>query len=229
MAPVTLRYFPVRGRAQPFRNALAQAGIEFEDLHVSLTDWKEFRENLGVGGPYQALPTLSWFRVTVAETMCIAAFLSKQLGHGGPAQDAAISVAYIDLILPVGQVIWAEALYPGADAAVGLQRMAPRFVSKLEALDRQLAGAPFFGGDVPKIADEFVCEGVEAFRDLLTPSSAERLDEKVPRLSKHRQRMQQRPELSEAFARRPTAFTTNPKEPEMLETLRAADLSAAGL
>ena len=226
---VTLRYFPVRGRAQPFRNALAQAGIDFEDHRVERQEWKSAREDLSIGGPYQALPTLSWFRVTVAETMCIAAFLAKQLGHGGPAQDAALSVAYIDLLLPVGQVIWAEALYPESGAAGGFQRMAPRFVAKLEALDRQLAGAPFFGGDGPTLADEFVFEGYEAFRDLLASASASRLEEKLPRLSKHRRRMLERPNLRDTLAKRPTAFTSHPKEADVIATLQAADLTTAGL
>jgi hypothetical protein len=46
---ILLRYFPVRGRAQAIRDALVDAGVDFEDLRVPLSDWRSRHRDDPVG------------------------------------------------------------------------------------------------------------------------------------------------------------------------------------
>src|SRR4051812_30597352 len=103
----SLRYFPVRGRVQPLRHALVDAAVEFDDIHVAIEDWPQRRSDADVAGPYRSLPTLTWQGALVAETLPIASFLARRLGHYDARDDVAVSqlegvvsVAYLEIIQP---------------------------------------------------------------------------------------------------------------------------------
>lgn len=232
---ITLRYFSVLGRAQPLRAALVDAGVAFEDRHVALAEWAELGTEPAFGGPYQGLPTLTWGEITLGETLPIASFLSRQLGEYDGCSDGEIarreainSNCYIEVLLRVGELIWAGAVYPGADPRHALAVYAPRVLQKLAAVEAQLTGA-WLCGPRPGLADFFACESLAALRKVLGPERDARLRSRLPRLFDHSSVLARRPNLARSPPRRPANFTSHPDEPAILALFASADLEAAGL
>jgi glutathione S-transferase len=215
---VVLRYFSIVGRAQPLRHALADAAVAFEDVHVSLAQWPQHKEDPSFAGPYSGLPTLSWGPVTVSETLPIASFLARRLGHYDGLDDAGIarleavcSNCYIEVTLRIGEIIWADLLHPGGDLAGAFPLYMGRMLDKLTRLDTQVPEAGWFGGSRPVMADFYAAEAVEALRYLLGPAREEG------------------PALVRAWQSRPEQFTARPDEAAVIERLRGLDLSQAAL
>jgi glutathione S-transferase len=233
---VVLRYFPVLGRAQALRHALADAGIAFEDVRVPPAEWAHVRQDPAFAGRYRALPTLSWGDATVSETLPIAFFLARHLGEYArlsdeaiAAREAACSSSYIDVILRLADVIYADLLYPGADPGRSFAAIASRIVQKLELLDAQMPHGAWIGGDTPAVADFFVIEAFESTRYFLGPARDARLRERLPRLGRLADALRERPRLFAAMKSRPARFTARPDEDRVIEALRAVDLGSAGL
>lgn len=234
MTAVVLRYFPVVGRAQPLRHALADAAVAFEDVQVSLSDWPQHKEDPSFAGPYAGLPTLSWGPVTVSETLPIATFLARRLGHYDGLDDAATarlegvcSNCYIEVTLRIGELIWADLLYPGGDLAVAFPLCLGRMLDKLTRLDRQIPEEGWLGGRNPVMADFYAAEAVEAQRYLLGPAREEGLRARLPRLTALAQRVKDRPAVARAWGSRPQQFTSRPDETAVLERFQALDFSLA--
>lgn len=232
---VTLRYFSVLGRAQALRAALVDAGVAFEDRHVALAEWAALGTDPAFGGPYQGLPTLTWNEITLGEALPIASFLSRQLGEYEGCADAEIarregisSNCYIEVLLRVGELIWAGAVYPGADPRRALAVYAPRVLHKLAAVEAQLTGA-WLCGPRPGLADFFAGESLAALRKLLGPERDARLRSQLPRLFEHSGALARRPNLERSPPPRPANFTSHPDEPAILALLTSADLEAVGL
>jgi glutathione S-transferase len=230
---IALRYFPVVGRAQPLRHALADAAVAFDDVRIPLSQWPERREDPGFAGPYRGLPTLSWGPAIVAETLPIASFLARRLGHYDGLDDAAVagleavcSNCYIEVTLRTGELIWAELLYPGFDLASALPLHVGRMLEKLERLDTQAPDAGWFGSNQPVMADFFAAEAVEALRYVLGPARETAVRARLPRLVALAQRVQARPALATAWTSRPAQFTAHPEESAVVERLRAVALPA---
>jgi glutathione S-transferase len=235
-AAVVLRYFPMVGRAQPLRHALADAAVSFDDLRIPLSQWPQHKEDTGFAGPYGGLPTLSWGPVTVAETLPIASFLARRLGHYEGLDDAAIgrlegicSNCYIEVMLRIGEIIWADLLYPGMDFASAIPRHLARMLDKLGRLDARTPEVGWLGGERPGMADFFAAEAVEAQRYVLGPAREEALHTRLPRLTALAQRVQDRPAIASAWKDRPQQFTGRPDEMEIVERLRALDVALAAL
>jgi glutathione S-transferase len=233
---VVLRYFPVVGRAQPLRHALADAAVSFDDLRTTLSQWPQHKEDPGFAGPYGGLPTLSWGPATLAETLPIASFLARRLGHYEGLDDAAIaqlegicSSCYIEVTLRIGEILWADLLYPGADIAGVLPLHLTRILDKLGRLDTRIPEVGWLGGERPGIADFFAAEAVEAQRYILGPAREEALHTRLPRLTALAQRVKARPAIASAWKNRPEQFTARPDEVAVVEHLRALDLSLAAL
>jgi glutathione S-transferase len=231
MSAVVLRYFPIVGRAQPLRHTLADAAVSFDDLRIPLSQWPQHKEDPDFAGPYGGLPTLSWGPVTVAETLPIAFFLARRLGHHDGLDDAAIarlegicSNCYIEVTLRIGEMIWADLLYPGVDLASAVPGQVARMLDKLGRLDTHIPEAGWLGGERPGMADFFAAEAVEAQRYLLGPARAEALHARLPRLTALAQRVQARPAIASAWKDRPQQFTGRPDEIAIIERLRALNL-----
>jgi prostaglandin-H2 D-isomerase / glutathione transferase len=236
MDRVTLRYFPVRGRAQALRFALTDAGIDFDDVRVPFADWPERRLDPAVAGPYRALPTLSWGDVTIAETLPIASFVTRRLGQNDGIDDttitrreAIISSCYIDVLVQLAALLRADQTYPGADLAQGFRTILSRIVlPKLELLDVHLPDAPWVGGERPVVADFFVADALELVRYLLGPERDAALAQRLPRVSALARRVSERPSLVRAHANRPPRFAARADEESLVAGLRAVDLSSVG-
>ena len=79
---IALRYFCCRGRGQALRYALVDAGLEFEDVIFQADEsWPSHKASEDVSGPFSSLPVLAWGEHRVAQTLAIASYLSRQLGH----------------------------------------------------------------------------------------------------------------------------------------------------
>jgi len=131
--------------------------------------------------------------------------------------------------LRIGEIVWADLLYPGVDLASAFPRHLARMLEKLGRLDRQIPGAGWLGGEKPGMADFFAAEAVEAQRYVLGPAREHLLHTRLPRLAALAQRVKERPALAGAWKSRPEQFTARPDELALVERLRALDLSAADL
>jgi glutathione S-transferase len=234
--PVVLRYFPAVGRAQALRHALTDSGVEFEDVRIPMSEWPKVKENVSLAGPYRGLPTLQCGSSTLAETLPIATFLARRLGQYDGMSDARMaeldaqsSVAYLDIVRPAAEAIWADLIYPGMDQAASYPRMLSRTLEKASHVEAALPEQGWFGGDDPTLADFFVAEAVEALRYVLGPTRDERFTARLPRLTSFAARVRTRPTLATAWQKRPDRFTGRPDEPAALDRLRAIDLSALRL
>ena len=235
MPAITLRYFPVRGRAEPLRGALRAAGVAFHDLRVRPQDWPSHKLERDFAGPFDALPTLTWGSVMVAETLPIASFLFSKLGHDKRLDagriallDGVCSAAYTDIFLPMGELIWSDVLVPGVDPQDALRGRLPLLLAKLAALDRVIGGeaAGYFGGKSPTIADFFLYEVLDVVRYVLNNEEREALVARLPGLHAHREALAHHPAMGPG-TNRPQAYTGRPDEGEAVGALRALDLSAA--
>jgi glutathione S-transferase len=236
---VVLRYFDARGRAQALRNALSGAGLSFEDVRVTLATWPPYREDPSFSGPFGSLPTLTWDGDTVSETIAIASYIARRLGHydGLAAGDIAklesvVSCAYLDVLRVLAEVVWAPVMYPGADAAMTTPRVLGRALDKLGRLSALLPAktiSPWLGGTRPIVGDFFVGEAVEALRHLLGPTRDDSLRKRVPLAFEHAERLRALPAMAGAWQSRPPRLTGNPEEPAVIDRIRGYDLSGCGL
>jgi glutathione S-transferase len=229
---VTLRYFDCRGRAQPLRYLLADAGVEFQDLLVRWDpSWFEAKEDPAVGGPFGVLPLLQWDDLVLGETLAIAGYLARRLGHYRGRSDEQIArlemvaaSAFLNVLTPAGELLFP---FPGPqeDQWVGfLQAFADEIPRRIGRFERLLAASldPFFGGRDPVGADFFVFEAVETWRMMLAPVLDARLAA-WPRLRALLAAVAERPRLRGYLeaGRRPETITASPLEPEIRRKLAA--------
>jgi glutathione S-transferase len=232
---IVLRYFAVVGRAQALRHALTDAERPFEDLRLPVPEWRQRRSDPTFAGPLRALPTLTWDDAFVAETLPIASFLAKRLGHYDGLDDAAIafreavaSCAYMDIMLRLVEVIRADTHHPGADLQRSLMVALPRVLQKFEHLDACLPKSDYVGGQAPVMTDFFVAETFEALSYVLGPEREAPLQNRLPRSAALATSIRERPALIRVWPRRPTRFTGRPDEDLAIAHLRATNLSTLG-
>lgn len=230
---ITLRYFPVIGRAQPLRHALFDSQKEFHDLQITLPEWSAHKEDPGFAGIFSGLPTLSWGEDTICETLAISSFLARRLGHYQGLSDAGVSHleavcsnCYTEVLLRLGELIWADLIYQGqgqgqgANVAAALPMLLGRMLDKMSRLEATASDAGWFGRSAPSMADFFAAEAVEAL--LYLQGEPEALRQRLPRLVALSRRIRERPSLAAAFAARPAQFTVRPDEAAVIARLRAA-------
>lgn len=146
---IQLKYFDVRGRAQFLRYFLLCRDIPFVDdrlpIGTNFETWDAIRPDRTVTGPFQKLPVLCWGDHLVAEMTVIASFLHRASGDAGLLSEdenlrheMLISSAYIDLMMPIGILLWSEVAFAGADLNTTSKRVLERMKSHLAVLDRTL-------------------------------------------------------------------------------------------
>jgi len=148
-ASITLRYFAARGRAQFLRYFLRARQVPFTDERVALTAdfaaWRAIRDDRSIAGPFHKLPVLIFDGRLVAETLPIAEFLHGALGD--PARLSTddnlchkmlLSSVYQDVMMPIGTLLWAEAVYPGVDFGALAKRTLERMQQQLKGLEQTL-------------------------------------------------------------------------------------------
>jgi len=76
---IKLTYFNVRGRAEPSRLILAQAGVDYEDFRFEREDWPKYKAKTPCG----QVPVLNYNGVEISQSMAIARFLANEFGLAG--------------------------------------------------------------------------------------------------------------------------------------------------
>lgn len=146
---ITLRYFAARGRAQFLRYYLRARGIPFTDERVPLSAdfsaWAAMRDDRSRTGPFHKLPVLVFDGRLVAETLPIASFLHTTLGDAASLSadermqhEMLLSSLASDVTIPIGTLLWAEVLFPGADLRAVAIRTLDRLRQHLSAIERTL-------------------------------------------------------------------------------------------
>jgi glutathione S-transferase len=227
---VVLRYFNIRGRGQALRDALTDADVPFVDERIEIGPaWGKLKEQAG-GGPFGSLPVLEWGDDRVGQTLAIASYLGRRLGHYDGLDAGSIarlemvsSAAYLDVS---GQT----ALMMRPPAPLNDENEAPYFTGyqsnaehKLERIERILAARDdrFFGGNRPVVTDFFVFEAIEA-QLLLFGARFEVWLKSHPRLGAFRSEVAARPRLARFFAAggRVDRITGSPHEAAVRDRLR---------
>lgn len=239
MSTIILRYFPVLGRVQALRHALSDAGLDYEDHQIPLDQWPNHKQDPSIAGPFGGLPTLSWNGELVSETLPIATFLSKRLGHYEGLSDVQIayheslvSNCYVEGIMRLGEIVWSDLIYSGLDLSGSMPMLLGRVVDKMARLSAIAPSAGFWGDSHakrPVMADFFAAETLHALRYVLGPKRDSALRSKMPRLFEIQEALEQRPSVAPAFGARPAQFTGHPMEAAAIEKLRALDLSSVEL
>jgi glutathione S-transferase len=226
---VVLRYFEMRGRAQPLRHALAAGGVAFEDVRMSLAEWPNHKGDATFAGPYGSLPTLTWDGLLVAEALPIASFAAHRLGHYRDREDDAIarfegvcSACYLDVLVRAGELMYADLLYPGADLTKTFAFLVDGMAAKLSGVESIPAPGAWIGGESPVVADFFAAEAFEVMSYLLGPDRLFTLRAKLPKLTALAARIRELPALAREWERRPLQFTARADERVAVERIRSA-------
>ena len=225
---VSLRYFDITGRAQPLRDLLHDASVDFEDIRESRASgidgsWAQKSSDPQMGGPFGTLPVLQWGDVQVAQTEAIAWFLGQHLGYGGSNIEtsarvmALCSAAHQDLVQPLGMLLWQPVMYPNIDLKMPAGLMLDRILKVLKALEKQIGDDSYFLGKEPTTGDFFVYEAVWAVADVFGSSILADHE----RLKTWMNRIESRPRLQNSLANRPEFFTSCPIESETRAQLKA--------
>ena len=144
--PVTLLYFDARGRGQFVRYYFRARGVQYKDERVPLTpgfpEWIAMRGDRARVGPFSKLPVLRWGDTQVAETFVIYSFLHKTLGdeallsaEENLRHSMLVSTLYVDVMVNVALLMWAEVSHPGVDLGAYAKRTSDRLRSHCGYLD----------------------------------------------------------------------------------------------
>lgn len=145
----TLRYFAARGRAQFLRYYFRVRDIEFKDdeipLSADFSAWAAIRGDRSVAGPFHKLPVLHCDGLLVAEMPVIAAFVHRRFGDEkllSPAENLQhsmlMSSLFIDVMTPIGLLIWLDAAYVGVDMPAAARRTLERLNAQMHNIERTL-------------------------------------------------------------------------------------------
>ena len=148
--PVSLLYFDARGRAQFVRYYFRARGVQYRDERVPLTpgypEWVAMRADRARVGPFHKLPVLRWGETQVAETFVIYSFLHEALGdeallsaEENLRHSMLVSTLYVDVMVNVALLLWAEASHPGTDLGAVAKRTWDRLRTHFGYLDVTLA------------------------------------------------------------------------------------------
>jgi glutathione S-transferase len=230
---VTLRYFDARGRAQFMRYYLLARGIAFEDERVPLSanfaNWLAIREDRSKTGPFHKLPVLYWGDKELAEAFVIADFLHRISGDhdrlsttGNLRHSMLVSSLYVDVMMPVGTLIWADAATPGANLTALVPRALERLERHLGYLDAALADWRWLEGAKSRplmVADCMLWEEL----DVLHVVIGERLAlSRYATLAQFYRECQARPVFEALLTKHPCQITGRPTEAETLAAIRRA-------
>ena len=228
---ITLRYFAIQGRAQPIREFLLDAGVDFIDEQIEppheSAAWQVKRERPELAGPFKALPVLHWGDQQVAETFAIVAFLARRVPRSTGDDrdwtwhDALLSCAFQDIGAILGQAIWADLAFPGCTAEAYLGVHGVRLFGKLAALDAAYCGGCFVFGTEPSLADHYAAHAFRGAAYIAPDPHA--LATRLPALAALARTLDRRLRGRHPDHTRPARLTACPIEPETVERLRRVD------
>jgi hypothetical protein len=228
---VRLRYFDARGRAQFVRYFLLARGIAFEDERVPLSAdfsaWLAIREDRAKTGPFHKLPVLYWDDSELPETLVIADFLHRISGDHDRLSTSEnlrhamlVSSLYVDLMLAIGTLIWADVATPGADLAAVVPRTVERLERHLGYLDAALIEWRWLE-DAPSrplvIGDCMLWEELDVLQVVFDKRLALA---RYPTLAQFHRDCQARPVFEALLKKHPCPITGRPAEAQALAAIR---------
>jgi hypothetical protein len=214
------------------RYTLVDSALAFEDEHFLLDQrWPAHKATPETTGPFGMLPVLAWNQHRVGQTLAIASYLGRRLGHyesRSPEEIAELegvtSAAYTDFTNILPELLRPRVMPAAAQFGEFFEGFIARVPGRLPAFERLLAArsGAFFGGREPAVADYFVFEAIDAWLELLGAHFSRAL-EACPLLREQRTALSARRHLSQYLAsgNRPLPFTGSPHEVELRERLRA--------
>jgi hypothetical protein len=228
---VKLRYFDARGRAQFVRYYLLGRDIAFEDERVPLSAdfgaWLAIREDRAKTGPFHKLPVLYWNDAELPETLVIADFLHRVSGDHDTLSTSEnlrhatlISSLYVDVMLPIGTLIWADVATPGADLAAVVPRTLERLERHLGYLEETLTEWRWVEdakSRVLLVGDCMLWEELDVLHVVLGKRFALA---RYPTLAEFYRDCQARPVFESLLAKHPCQITGRPAEAQALAVIR---------
>jgi glutathione S-transferase len=179
----TLRYFAARGRAQFLRYYFRSREIDFADEEVALSAdfaaWTQIRGDRALTGPFHKLPVLHCDGQLIAETPVIATFVHRKFGDEKRLSDAEnlqhamlLSSLFVDVMTPIGLLLWLDAAYVGIDVAAATKRTLERLNTHMHNIERTLIEWQWFAhsGNRPvMIADCLLWEEISVMQHVFGP------------------------------------------------------------
>ncbi|XP_022087460.1 S-crystallin 4-like isoform X1 [Acanthaster planci] len=201
MVKYVLHYYKAQGRAESIRLAFKLAGVEFEEVNFTFSEWPEIKDKY----PTQQTPALEVDGKMLCQSKTILRYLAKEFGFQGKTN---LECAFINQAMDVVEDIWAEAniVFQGPKesraerAAHFLKETVPLVYATLErSLTMEPAGN-FFVGNSITAADLFFFTAVD-FVNVLS-KGANSL-EKFPKLDALKRRIAANPKIAAWLAVRP--------------------------
>ena len=229
--PITLRYFDARGRAQFLRYYFRVRKVSFTDDRVPLAPdfapWKAVRDDRSRTGPFHKLPVLHWGDRLIAEALMIASFVHEASGDAGSLSDddnlrhgMLTSSLYHDVMMPIGTLLWAEVMYPGADVGAVAKRTVERLELHWRALDQSLGEWRWIDRARNRrvmLVDCLLWEELNVAQQVFGP----RLSlAQTPMLARFYEEFPARPTCEAAIAEQPCPITARPDEATAIAKIR---------
>jgi len=172
MAPsgIKLTYFNARGRAEPARLILAQAGIEYEDIRIEREEWAALKPKIPMG----QLPCMEVEGKTICQSMAIARYCASRYGlTGNNALEAALADQAVDavndLITELVKVMHQPEEAKKAELAkVFKDEKLPVWLTMMETVLKKQGGKHFTGSSL-SWADIIVFHIVSSLKDRWSP------------------------------------------------------------
>jgi glutathione S-transferase len=233
----TLRYFAARGRAQFLRYYFRVRNIDFIDEEVALSAdfaaWAPIRGDRALSGPFHKLPVLHCDGQLIAETPVIATFVHRRFGDEQRLSPAVnlqhsmlLSSLFIDVLTPIGLLIWLDAAYVGVDVPAAAKRSLERVNAQMHNIERTLIEWQWFAhmGDRPiMVADCLLWEELSVLQHVFGPHVPLG---SWPELARFYAEFAGRAVCERELATKPRPVTGRPEEPAAIAKLQQA-LAAA--
>jgi len=207
MSKLTLRYFDFDGgRGEPARLALHIGKVPFEDVRIGMKDWPQQRDQ----APFQALPTLEVEGKVVAQSNSINRYVGKLAGlYPQDNLQALLCDEVMDAAEDVGTRIGGTIDLPADAKKKAREELAagriPRYLEQLQ-LRLKAAGGEYFADRQLTVADLKIFQLVRWLRSgALDHIPKDLVDRVAPLLVQHFERIANRPEVAQYYARRKAA------------------------
>jgi glutathione S-transferase len=139
-------------RGEECRLALHLAGIDFEDVRIKPAEWPAIKEQM----PYGALPVLELpGRPALAHTNAILVLIGRRHGlHPADDFEAARHEGMMQHVETLRAVVSPTLRMPEAEKKAAREAMVADFLPAwAKAAERNIAHAPFFGGQELQVVD----------------------------------------------------------------------------
>merc|ERR1712071_149661 len=150
MSGIKLTYFNVRGRAEPARLILAQAGVEYEDARIEREQWAALKTTVPMG----QLPCIQVEGKTICQSMAIARYCAKRFGLAGETDlEAALADQAVDAVADLINMFVPVMKEQEADKKAELgktlkEEKLPAWLNMMEGVLKAQGGSYFSGNDL---------------------------------------------------------------------------------